>query len=1194
MRKVFTKTPLALSFGAVLLLAAANPADAGPKFKKRGEVQVRAKKTKITDVKREQSKAQAKNFAPGLFAEQFRAKTQAKVAKLTDRAIAILKRMISAADDDDPKKPDYLFRLAEHYREKKTQYMFRARELDEKVYQSQTENEKAQYRARQKKYEKAQRAWMVQSIKMYLRIATEDKYKNYKRMDEVLFNVADMLNKAGRQDKARKFFGKLIRNFPQSKYIPDAYLSFAEYYFNAGKVEDALKLYQQVGRYPNSPIYGYAVYKQGWCWLNLKDPRRALEQFVKVIKNSGRWKGTKKSKIILVKEAKKDSVRAFAHVGRPDKAWTFFQRIGGKYSKTMLQMLANLYYEQGKFLDSVLVYRKLISLFPKSKKLCTWQYAIVKGTLSGKNKAEQVKESRRLGAVYLAIKKRGGMRKTALEECRQNASGVLRELATTWHREAQKTQNTETYALAMLLYREYLATFPKEKDTYEITYYYAELLYKLKRWEPAAEVYTKVVKMKANGKYLKDAAYAAVISWRSALNVSMETQDTSRKSSRKKKKKKRRGRKGKKEPEEVKVAKPLPIDEKKLKMIAAFDTYIKHVPKSDELVSIIYRKARIYYNHNHYDEAVKHFAVIATKYADDDLGEYAANLLLDSLNITKKYNKLNKWVDRFLADPRLTKMRKGSSIDPMSDQDKYSFLIQLRKLKRGAQRKEAEQLQKDGHYKECGRKYIAIANEYQEDKRWAEVLFNAALCFEAAKLIGQAISVRNTLIKVKPEHKLAKKAMYMVGANYHALAWYSRAANYYEKFSKEFPGEDESAEALQNAIVFRLGRGEYKKALEDVRTFSRNYGRRRKYRSRTAAVNFSMAAVYEHRGEKDAVVRHYKKYLSKWGRHGGLDRQIQANVKIGEILWRKSCPMSKVPKGACIRVKRVRSKRKIKKKRRKGKRRRKKTIEVRAQCGPETKMRVTVIGRSPGNSRAAQKHFSKALTLFKKAKGGKGIKGKSKEDRERRIKDMKFAAATARFYQAEKLFEDFLKVKFPKDLDFSGGKTKKQKKKKKKSEEAFGKYLTEKTEKLAKTREVYQDVIKLKVAHWAIASSARIGQLFQNFADALYTAPVPKPPIPKSLYSKEAKEEFVTMFTDTYCDTLEDKASPLERKAVEGLAMCLGKSTELSWYNEWSSLCEAELNQIKPAEFPIASEIRAKPGYVTFKVDRADVIAEVK
>ena len=1186
MKKDVIKTlPILL---ALCALMAVSTADAGPKFKKRGEVQVKARKTKITAIKRQQQNAKARNFAPGLFAEQFRAKAQDKVAKLTDAAISTLKRLIKVTDDDDPEKPDYFFRLAEHYREKKTQYMFRARELDEKIYAAKTEGAKSQIKARQKKYEKAERAWMLESIKMYLHLAVKPQYKNYKRMDEVLYNVADMLTKAGRQNKARKFFGMLIRNFPQSKYIPDAYLSFAEFYFNAGKVEDALKLYQQVGRFPNSPIFGYAVYKQGWCWLNLKDPRRALEMFVKVIKNSGRWKGTKKSKIILVKEAKKDSVRAFAHVGRPDKAWKFFQRIGGKYAPTMLEMLATLYYDQGKFLDSVLVHRKLIAQFPGNKKLCTWQYNIVKGTLSGKNKQEQLKEGRRLAAIYHAVKKRGGVKKTALAECRQNSSGVLRELATTWHREAQKTQNIETYALAQQLYKEYLKNFPKEKDAYEMTYYLAELLYKLKRWEESAEVYTKVVKMKGKGKYLKDAAYAAVISWRYALNVQSETQDTKRKT--KKRRKGRRGKRGKKKPEVINT-KPMPISARKLKMIAAFDTYIKHVPKSEELVSIIYRKARIYYNHNHYDQAVKHFSVIATKYADDELGEYAANLLMDALNITGKFEQLNKWVDRFLVDPRLTKMARGSNIDPASDPDKYAFLIQLRKLKRGAERKEAEHLQKTGQYKLCGKKYVKIANKYQEDKRWAEVLYNAALCFEAAKLVGQAISVRNTLIKVKPDHPLSNKAMFMIGANYHALAWYSRASAFYEKYAKKFPGEKEAPEALQNAIVFRLGRGEYKKAADNSRLFARNYGKRRKFASRTAAVNFSLGAIYEHRNDKPAIVRHYKTYLAKWGRHGGIDKQIQAHVKIGTILWEKSCPLSNPINGACVKVKRVRSKRKIKKK--KG-RRRKKTIEVRAQCGPETKMRVTVVDRKRGDARAAQRHFALALKLFGKSKGGKAIKGKTKEDRERKTQAMKFSAAAARFYQAEQMFEDFLKVKFPKGLDFSAGKDKKQKKRAEKSKKAFGKYLVDKGTKLGKTRAAYQDVIKLKVAHWAIAAAARVGQLFQNFADALYTAPIPKPPIPKALYSRDAKEEFVQMFTDTYCDTLEDKASPLEKKAVDGLATCLKKSTQLSWYNEWSSLCEKELNQIKPAEYPIASEVRAKPGYVSFRTDRAKVITEIK
>ena len=180
-------------------------------------------------------------------------------------------------------------------------------------------------------------------------------------------------------------------------------------------------------------------------------------------------------------------------------------------------------------------------------------------------------------------------------------------------------------------------------------------------------------------------------------------------------------------------------------------------------------------------------------------------------------------------------------------------------------------------------------------------------------------------------------------------------------------------------------------------------------------------------------------------------------------------------------------------------------------------------------------------------------------------------------------------MEFPKDLDFSD----RNKRKKKKSARKFRKYLDTKGRLLGKARETYQEVIKQRVPHWAIAAAARIGQLFQNFSGALYTAPVPKPAIPPALRSKSAREDFMMAFTDAYCERLEDKATPLEKKAVDGLAVCLRRSTELSWYNEWSELCEAELNQIKPAEYPIASEIRAKPGYVSFRGIEAKPIKEI-
>lgn len=54
-------------------------------------------------------------------------------------------------------------------------------------------------------------------------------------------------------------------------------------------------------------------------------------------------------------------------------------------------------------------------------------------------------------------------------------------------------------------------------------------------------------------------------------------------------------------------------------------------------------------------------------------------------------------------------------------------------------------------------------------------------------------------------------------------------------------------------------------------------------------------------------------------------------------------------------------------------------------------------------------------------------------------------------------------------------------------------------------------------------------------------------------------------------------AEPLEAASLNAYGVCLSKSTELGWFSDWSKMCERELGQIKPEEFPTASELRADP-----------------
>ena len=103
-------------------------------------------------------------------------------------------------------------------------------------------------------------------------------------MDEVLFKLAYLLTSVKKEDQAREFFLRLIKDYPNSKYIPDAYLSFAEFYFDKGEMDNALKFYEKVEQFPKSSVYPYAVYKKGWCYINLGDYKTALETFVGVVR----------------------------------------------------------------------------------------------------------------------------------------------------------------------------------------------------------------------------------------------------------------------------------------------------------------------------------------------------------------------------------------------------------------------------------------------------------------------------------------------------------------------------------------------------------------------------------------------------------------------------------------------------------------------------------------------------------------------------------------------------------------------------------------------------------------------------------------------------------------------------------------------------------------------------------------------
>jgi TolA-binding protein len=1152
---------VALSAPAVALAAgtAAAPSNSGKGRYSKQETEVKATQSNLT--KPQAPPPQKKETGPVITVDQFIFQKQGEVQKLVDAQIIKMRRLISVTQDDDPQKPDFHFRLAELYAEKQRFYFSAARGLDQKIFDA-PPAEKATLQNQQKQYEQTQQKWLLEAVKAYV---AATKFKKFERMDEVLFKLAYLLTSVKKEDQAREFFLRLIKDYPNSKYIPDAYLSFAEFYFDKGEMDAALKFYEKVEQFPKSSVYPYAVYKKGWCYVNLGDFKTALETFVGVV----RMVQEKKVNVnaaqakALEKEAKKDIVKAYAHVGGPDKAWEFFQRTGGDFAPKMMEALAELYWEQGKFPDSTRVYKKVISMNMESPRICEWQNKIVRNTLSAGSKRDQVQEIERLGGVYDLVDKMKGVKKDQMEECRNAFHDTAKELALIWHKEAQKTKNADTYALDKYVYKVFLDHFPKDKDAYEMSFYYGELLWTLENWKDAAEQYTKVVEINPQGKYVKEAAYAAVLAWKNALNVDDHEQRELVENDREKMK-----QKGDK-------LEPLKIPEYQFKMIGAFDTYIKYVPDAPELVTIKYRKARIYYEYNHFAEAGALFEDIVNKHGDHELAVYSANLLLDSLNAQGKTKEVITYVDKFLENAKLMK-------DP-------EFGKQMISLKSDSYDMEGHEFEKLRNYKECGRSMLASAESLPEHPKHAERLWNAGQCFQNAHLVGQALKARLQLIKDHPKDPLAQKALFRVAAGYHQLAYYSKAAENYEDFANKFPGEKKATDALGNATTFRIGLGEGDKAIADMESYVKFYGSREPMNA--AGVFFQKADIYEKDKNYDGLAKHLTEYLAKWGTKGGPDRQILAHYRLGELAWKASCPKASED-GACLEVKRVTATGRQKvladlnKKLKKGKKVHEKS---RTQCGPPTKSKIVLFDRNKGQAAKGQEHFQAALKIWNKGAAASKITGK---DVEARAGLAAYAVAGAAFHLAEVQYEDFLRIKFPEGLDFQAPSQydtkKKAEAKKKKSEESgkkFATYLDSKSKQLDKARTTYLDVFNMKQAQWTIASAARVGQIYSDFAGQLYTAEIPK--------DLKEQDEWGNRPKEIYCDKLEDTAEPIEAKAVDGFEKCLKAATDQSWYNEWSRLCERELNQMKPSEYPLSSEVKPEAGYVSTTMSATPVVGEL-
>jgi TolA-binding protein len=669
------------------------------------------------------------------------------------------------------------------------------------------------------------------SQSIYRRLINE--YPEFRKIDAVRYLYGFSLRADGKSDEALVQFKAILQNHPKSRFRPDAWMAVAEYrFYNDGDYKGALSGYDEVLKFPESPLYDLALFKTAWCYWKLGDSDRAARRFKEVL-DLGSGKDTRADQ--LTKEGKKRLeelkgealeylVQVFTEDERkgPKDAFDFLASIGGAgYSRKVIAKLAETFYTQARYERAIESERFLINLDQYDEGNPDRQKRIVECFREMDQNKDAVKELRKLAETYGPGSDWSTHQedRKAVEHAHQVASQMLREVAKGLHADAQRVEAAQhyvdqnRYARAAEAYAYYLSKFGNDTDAVEIDYLLGDIyFFKLKKWEDAGDAYLAVGKSQPVGKLHHEALLQAITSYE-------------------KTRKERGGA----------ASKILASDKK---MGEAIDIYASLYPNDKEIASILYKNGELFYDRGDYDEAIKRFGKIVEGWPSAPVAAAAGDKILESLNKAKDYENVEAWARRLLKVP---------AFRSKDDQERLSKLVIDAGMKAGEQKADKDPLA-------AAAIFLRVAGEFPSSPRCTVAYMNAASTFAKGGKPEESVKAYGIVVERYPQTGEAPQAAWSAGRLYEQAALWDQAAKYYGLLAERWPQDKNAADALFNAALLREHLGDTGAAIRNYTQYAQRY----KTRDDVKEVAFRVGVVLAQSGQHEAAAKAFQEFATKY------------------------------------------------------------------------------------------------------------------------------------------------------------------------------------------------------------------------------------------------------------------------------------------------------------------------------------------
>ena len=612
------------------------------------------------------------------------------------------------------------------------------------------------------------------------------KFPDYKLIDAVYYLLAYVLDQQGDPDAAREIFAEVIQKFPQSRFVPEAWMRIGEHYFDTtdedatASLNKAAEAYAHVLEHPTSPHYDKALYKLGWTWYRLDKYDDAVASFIKLVDY---YQQSSKEGGELRAEALQYTAVSFADEswGGLDKTRAYFAKIGGRpWEPELYRKLGDIWFDQTRHAQAIEAYRVVLAARPDSPDAPQIQQRIIQSYERDRDFDKAWRERDLLvkqfseGSPWFEANKGSP---DVVAKTRELMERSLYSSAVFHHKQAQAFKQAgkldvalREFQQASLAYGTYLQRFPHAKNLYETRFYLGETLYNSLQFTEAAEMYAKVRDDQTDGRYLNESAYAVVL----ALQHEVD----------------RLERAGKIQTPPVRKASeraaqkldPQPLPDVLAQEVAAADVFLRVQPRDEKAPELAYRSAELFYRFDLFEEARRRFALILQLWPGSEVAEYSANLTLETYLAEGDWQRVEEFSQERLH---------GKGLDPKRRAELLGISV-------GARFKRAQALLDAKKYDDAAKTFLAVVEDDPKVEFADKALNNAAFCYQQELRYDSALRLYERLFTQYPKSPLADTALFLVGFSAEKSFDFDKAIDVYEKLVDNYPQSQKRADALFN------------------------------------------------------------------------------------------------------------------------------------------------------------------------------------------------------------------------------------------------------------------------------------------------------------------------------------------------------------------------------------------------------------